>query len=127
MGNRLSKIVVVFLITVAALLANGCGGAPTTSTGPINPSDIPGPPSPQELEAGDFLFPELPRITAQRLKYMLDAGEPVVVVDTRLPMFYNGGHIPESINIPIVSDEDLENPEDLYTLPKDKTIVFYCD
>lgn len=127
MANKLNKIIVAALIGTSVLLASGCGGAPATSTGPVNPSDIPGPPSPQELEAGDFLFPELPRITAQRLKYMLDTGEPVLVVDTRLPMFYNGGHIPESINIPIVSDEDLENPEGFYTLPKDKTIVFYCD
>jgi len=127
MGKKLSKNVFVFLVIVTALLATGCGGGTPTSTDPLNPTDFPDPPSPEELSASKFFYPELPRITAVKLKYMIDTGEPVLVVDTRELMFFNGGHIPESISIPVTSKEDLEDPAGFYDLPKDKYIVFYCD
>lgn len=113
------SVLAVMLVVLAAF--TGCSSGPATTTG------IAQPPSPQELEASGFLFPELPRITAEGLKHMIDTGEPVVVVDTRLPMFFNGGHIPESVNIPIVTSGDLEDPQGFADLPKDKAIVFYCD
>jgi len=109
----------ILLMMLAAF--TGCSSGPATTTG------IAQPPSAQELEASGFLFPELPRITAEGLKHMIDSGEPVVVVDTRLPMFFNGGHIPESVNIPIVTSGDLEDPQAFTDLPRDRAIVFYCD
>ena len=114
----------VWMVAVTALiLVSGCSSGPATTTTP----GIARPPSPQELEANGFLYPELPRITAEGLKHMIDSGEPVVVVDTRLPMFYNGGHIPESVNIPIVTKDDLDDPQAFADLPDDRPIVFYCD
>ncbi|MBN1370041.1 MAG: rhodanese-like domain-containing protein [Dehalococcoidaceae bacterium] len=127
MVNKLNKIVIAAIVTIAFLLTAGCGGAAPASTGTLDPSDFPDPPSPEQLAASNFLYPDLPRITAMRLKYMIDTGEPVVVVDTRLSMFFNGGHIPESVNIPVTTGSDLADPAGFYDLPKDKFIVFYCD
>ncbi len=124
MKSRFLRLMAIF-VPLALILA-GCSSQPDTTT-PSTGSDPYAPPSAQELERQDFLFPELPRITAEGLKHKLDSGEPVVVVDTRLPMFYNGGHIPESINIPITTQADLENPSIFQDLPTDREIVFYCD
>jgi 3-mercaptopyruvate sulfurtransferase SseA len=110
---------IFFVLLAIALVLVACGGPATTTTG------IPGPPSPQELEAQGFVHPELPRITCEQLKKMMDDGEPLVVVDTRQQFFFNMGHIPQSINI--LYEPFNESPEGLLTLPKDRLIIFYCD
>jgi hypothetical protein len=130
-------------VIIAVLLIASCGGAtgsttiatsttPTTTaaqttTIPIatTPDASLGAPSVQELTEEDFILPELPRITAERLKQFMDDGEPLVVIDTRIKFLYDLGHLPESINIPY-------NPEDAQTtsfllLPKDRFIILYCD
>ena len=127
-------------VLIAFVLIASCGGAtgstttPTsttpiittttqTTTAPLDPSV--GAPSVQDLTEEDFISPELPRITAERLKQFMDDGETFVVVDTRIDILYDIGHIPESINIPF-------DPEDAQTasflsLPKDRFIILYCD
>ena len=111
---------ILFVIFSAVLVLSACGGGTTTTT-----TGIPEPPSPEELAEQGFLLPDLPRKTSEQLKYMIDNGEPVVIVDTRLEFFYNMGHIPQSINI--VYDPNNVNPEGFLALPKDVPIVFYCD
>jgi 3-mercaptopyruvate sulfurtransferase SseA len=123
MKRPVLRLLAVFVPLVLVLA--GCSSQPETTTPPTG-TDAYAPPSAQELERQGFLHPELPRITAEGLKHKLDSGEPVVVVDTRLSMFYNGGHIPESINIPVTTQADLEDPP-FNDLPKDREIVFYCD
>ncbi len=91
----------------------------TTTTG------IPGPPSAEELAAQDFVLPELPRITCEQLKQMMDNGEPLVVVDTRIEFFFNMGRLPQSINIPMHPED--EQTASFLALPKDKPVIFYCD
>ena len=111
--------VVMLLLSISCTESGGTATTTTTTTG------IPGPPSPEELAAQGFLLPELPRITCEQLKQMVDNGEPLVVVDTRMEFFFNMGHLPQSVNIIYWSDE--ENPEGFLALPKDRPIVFYCD
>ena len=96
-----------------------------TSTMTTTTTGIPGPPSLEELASQGFLFPELPRVTCEQLKQMIDSGEPLVVVDTRSEFFFNMGYIPQSINI--IYEPDNENPEGFLTLPEDRPIIFYCD
>ena len=134
-----------FLVFIAlVLLITSCSSATgsattTTSATPIvtdttqittiptatTPDASQGAPSLQELTEEGFIIPELPRITAERLKQFIDTGEPLVVVDTRIKFLYDMGHLPESMNIPF-------QPEDAQTtsfllLPKDRFIIFYCD
>jgi len=113
------------LFAIILVFAACNGGSATTSINTTTATGIPGPPSPEELAAQGFLLPELPRITCEQLKQMMDNGESLVVVDTRIEFFFNMGHLPQSVNIIYWSDE--ENPEGFLTLPKDRPIVFYCD
>ncbi len=126
----MNKLFLTVVFIMAVLLIVSCGGATESTTAPTiettaTTTRIPGPPSPEELAAQGFLLPELPRITCEQLKQMMDNGEPLVVVDTRIELFFNMEHIPQSINITYRPDE--ENPEGFLTLPKDKPIIFYCD
>ena len=115
---------------MAVLLIASCGGAIESTTTPTittttTTTGIPGPPSPEELAAQGFLLPELPRITCEQLKQMMDNEEPLVVVDTRLEFFFNMGHLPQSINIQFQLED--EQTTSFLALPKDRPIIFYCD
>lgn len=114
----------LFAITIVLAACNG-GSATTSIDTTTATTETPGPPSPEELAAQGFLLPELPRVTCEQLKQMIDNGEPLVVVDTRLEFFFNIRHIPQSVNITYEANND--NPDRLLTLPKDRPIIFYCD
>jgi rhodanese-related sulfurtransferase len=52
-------------------------------------------------------------------------GKDAVIIDTRLPGLYAQGHIPGAVNIPF---ENLDSyREKLAAIPKDTTVVTYCD
>jgi 3-mercaptopyruvate sulfurtransferase SseA len=126
----MNKLFLIIVLIVAILLIASCGGTTEQATTPTTvttatTTDIPGPPSSEELAAQDFVLPDLPRITCEQLKQKIDSGEPLVVVDTRLGLFFKGGHIPQSVNIPFQLID--EQTASLLALPKDKPIIFYCD
>ena len=64
---------------------------------------------------------EVPRLAPQALKALLDAGEKVVIADSRTLWSYNVRHIAEAISMPFK-----EVGERYDELPRDLTIVFYC-
>ena len=121
--------IIGILFAAMLLLSISCTGpagtATTTTTTTTTTTGIPGPPSPEELAAQGFLLPELPRITCEQLKQMMDNEEPLVVVDTRLEFFFNMGHLPQSINIQFQLED--EQTTSFLALPKDRPIIFYCD
>jgi hypothetical protein len=123
----MNKLFLTVILLMAVLLIASCGGATDSKTSikTTTTTGIPGPPSPQELAAQNFVLPELPRITCEQLKQMIDNGEPLVVVDTRLEFFFNMGHLPQSIDIPFQQED--EQTASFLALPKDKPIIFYCD
>ena len=57
------------------------------------------------------------------LKVALEAGEPIVVVDTRAPEAYDSEHIPGAINIPHRTMSEATTK----SLDKTALIVTYCD
>jgi rhodanese-related sulfurtransferase len=82
------------------------------------------PASPKE----DVMLPNLPRITVEDLKKMIDKGEDLVVVDTRDSASYAAGHIKGAINIYYNPTSDpTERQMMLVALPMEKLIVTYCD
>ena len=119
--------IIGILFVVMLLLSFGCTGSveTATTTTTTTTTGIPGPPSPEELATQGFLLPELPRITCEQLKQMMDNEEPLVVVDTRLEFFFNMGHLPQSINMPYQLED--EQTARFLALPKDKPVIFYCD
>jgi rhodanese-related sulfurtransferase len=76
----------------------------------------------------EVVLPNLPRITAEDLRQMIDKGEDLVVVDTRDSASYAAGHIKGAINIYYNPTADpTERQMMLIALPMEKLIVTYCD
>jgi rhodanese-related sulfurtransferase len=67
---------------------------------------------------------DVPRISIQELKKMMDSGTPVTIIDAQPKDVYKEGHIKGAISLPWKSQIPLE---DVWNLPKDKPVVTYCD
>jgi len=67
---------------------------------------------------------DVPRISIQELKKMMDNGEKVTILDTQPKAIYKEGHIKGAISLPWKSQIALE---DVFSLPGDVLIVTYCD
>jgi hypothetical protein len=95
-----------------------------TTTITILPSDAPlVPPSAEELAELGFMGPELPRITAAKLKQMMDKEESFILIDVRDGLLYNSKHLPQAISLPYnTGDKQIEG---LLGLPKDRLLIFY--
>ncbi|MBO0912193.1 MAG: hypothetical protein J2P13_10405 [Acidobacteria bacterium] len=68
-------------------------------------------------------MPEAPRITADEVKKLIEAGEHVVVVDVRNPQAWAGSEVKagSAIRVPLDSLEQY-----LPRIPKSKAVVAYC-
>jgi len=76
----------------------------------------------------EVVLPNIPRITAEELKQMIDKGADLVAVDTRDSGSYDAGHIKGAINIYYNPTADpTERQMMLIALPMEKLIVTYCD
>lgn len=67
---------------------------------------------------------DVPRITVQELKEMMDNGTEVTIIDTQPPAIYALGHIKGAVSIPWKSQVLLE---DVWSLRSEIPIVIYCD
>ena len=65
----------------------------------------------------------IPRITIQELKELMDKGEEITVIDTQPKNVYDKGHIKGAVSIPWKSQLALE---DVWSLPSGIPIVTYC-
>jgi hydroxyacylglutathione hydrolase len=67
---------------------------------------------------------DVPRITIQELKEMMDKGTEVIIIDTQPRAIYAMGHIKGAISLPWKSQIALE---DVWSLASDVPVVTYCD
>lgn len=68
--------------------------------------------------------PEIPRISIDELKNLIDAKSEVIILDVQLKDMYDKGHIKGALSLPWkaeMTDADVDK------LAKDKLIVTYCD
>ncbi len=73
-------------------------------------------------------FPNMPRISAEELKKMIDEEADIIIVDTRDSGSYQFGHIKGAVNIYFDPTGDPMNRQmTLIALPMDKLVVTYCD
>ena len=80
------------------------------------------------VKGEEVVLPNLPRITAEELKQMIDNKADVVIVDTRDSGSYEAGHIKGAVNIYYDSTGDpMDRQMMLIALPMDKLVVTYCD
>jgi rhodanese-related sulfurtransferase len=76
----------------------------------------------------DVVLPDIPRITAEELKQMIDNGDDFVAVDTRDGGSYGAGHIKGAVNIYYDPTSDpMARQMMLIALPMDRLIITYCD
>ena len=118
--------------TTAPLATTETTTPPTTTIPPTAETITPlTPPSAEELAEQGFALPEIPRITCEELKQMMDRGDDFVLVDTRAVEWgYNMGHLPGAISIPNQPeppDTEESITMELEGLPTDKQIILYCD
>lgn len=72
----------------------------------------------------DFLFSsKAPRISADEVRKMTEARENFLLIDVRSPEEYAGGHIPNSLNVPL---GQLGQRIARYAKSKEASIVVYC-
>lgn len=112
---NLSKFSVV-LMALALIVPVGCASAPPTTATPG-----------KRLEASKSTRPcvptdNVPRITIEELKKLMDDGADIMVVDTLYPYWYKRGHIKGAINFPWA--ETIKEPT---ILPRNKLLALYCD
>jgi rhodanese-related sulfurtransferase len=71
---------------------------------------------------------ELPRITCEELKQLIDQRESLVIIDTRKTSSYNAEHIKDAVNIYYSpAGDSTEREMMLSALPLDRLLVIYCD
>lgn len=79
------------------------------------------------ISAGKTVHPELPRITAEELKKLIDEKGNFILVDSRDSGSYSKEHIKGAINIYFDPTGDpMTRRMILMALPMDKLIVVYC-
>ncbi|MBN1848325.1 MAG: rhodanese-like domain-containing protein [Deltaproteobacteria bacterium] len=68
---------------------------------------------------------QLPRITIEGLKNLMDNGADIVIIDTQPKKLYEmGGHIKGAVSLPWAKEIDYA---DVRKLPSDKPLILYCD
>ena len=71
---------------------------------------------------------EVPRITCEELRQLIDKEESVVIIDTRKSSGYDAEHIQGAVNIYYnPAGYQMEREITLSALPPDTLLVFYCD
>jgi len=66
---------------------------------------------------------DLPDLSAEELKKMMDGNSGLVIIDTRTQLEYARGRIPRSLFVP---EEKFFALELILPKAKDTTLVFYC-
>ena len=67
---------------------------------------------------------DIPRISINELKDMIDKNTPVIIIDAQPAAIYAEGHVKGAISLPASSRIKLE---DVWDFPYDRMIVTYCD
>jgi hypothetical protein len=117
--NRLRSLFFILGLVVIASLLIACGASEEPAAPTAADTSTPEPSAesalPNESQSPTELS-EVPRITSEELKELLDNGEEIVVVDTRGKSSYDVRHLPGAILAPDSYDE----------YAQDQQIVFYC-
>jgi rhodanese-related sulfurtransferase len=132
----MKKTVIPLLLSVmffGVLFLAGCSSKSST-TPAVPPTQITSSateeiPSPEELKKWNYTAPEIPRVSSEELKQMIDRGDSLVLLDVRGQSSFKVAHIPGAMNIPLYPEapltQDMVNMS-LLGLPRDKLVVLYC-
>lgn len=97
--------------------------SPTTPSSEVYTSNPPA----DILDREGYLYPEIPRITCEQLKPLLEAGDDIILIDIRDEAKFVKGHLQGAINIYYSLADDETTRGNFLALPDNKMKVFYCD
>ena len=128
---KFRAIIISLIVVILVIIPVACkNGETTSSTSPSNTTPELVPPTAEELAAGNFVLPQIPRILCEQLKLMIDRSDDFILVDTRGNADFKNGYLPGAINVPT----DGTSPpytqewvtEQLKALPRNKLVIMYC-
>jgi hypothetical protein len=124
------------LLFLLSLMVTACGpSAPSPasfvpSTAGLSSSNSS--PTYDDLVKGEFVYPWIPRISAEDLKLEMDRGEKLILIDNRTEYKFKAGHLAGASNISFAirspfpgAEEDMDRK--LARLPKNTLKILYCD
>ncbi|MCK5606572.1 rhodanese-like domain-containing protein [Candidatus Pacearchaeota archaeon] len=125
MNIRIS--IALFLVALLIVLNAACNTSNVVTT--TIPTEQP---TEEELNQTSVSYPEIPRITAEELRLIMEteAEGNFILVDVRSEKDWDSTRLRKAVNIPNVSDDPLAQQSkitQLQLLPKDKAIIFYGD
>ena len=106
----------VFTIALA-----GCSSSPSSAASEQDWSSFPTEPL-KFYDEAPADYHDLPTVSPDELKKMMDDGEQMVIVDTNSASMYKDGHIEGAISIPWDMSGFKQDPE----LPRGVPLIFYC-
>lgn len=113
-----------FILSLLAVLSLALS---LPGSGIANPAEAPVDPEEPAVDA-KIAHPEVPRITAEELKRLMDEKGEYVLLDVRDSYSYDSGHIEGAQNISFDANEDpTTRGMMLMALPMDTLIILYCD
>jgi rhodanese-related sulfurtransferase len=125
MNIRIS--IALFLVVLLIILTVACNTTSVVTTIPTTEQ-----PTEEELDQTSVSYPEIPRITAEELRLIMEtrAEGDFILVDVRSEEDWDTTRLRKALNIPNVSNDPLAQQSrmtQLQLLPKDKLIIFYGD
>ena len=125
MNIRIS--IALFLVALLIVLNAACNTSNVVTT--TTPTEQP---TEEELNQTSVSYPEIPRITAEELRLIMEteAEGNFILVDVRSEKDWDSTRLRKAVNIPNISDDPLAQQSkitQLQLLPKDKAIIFYGD
>lgn len=116
------KVGFILNLLVVLLLAS-----PLMNSGAAHPVSAPA--RPVSLSAEEKMaHPEVPRITAEELKKLMDGEGEYILLDVRDSYSFDLGHIEGAQNISFAANEDpTTRGMMLMALPMETLIILYCD
>lgn len=124
---KVKSAVAALAAALLALTLVGCGGTPSASSDGASSDPAADwssfPTEPLILyKSAPADYADLPTVTPDELKQMMDSGEQMVIVDVNSQTMYKDGHIEGAINLPWDMSGFSKDPE----LPRGVKLVFYC-
>ena len=125
---------VILLIVCLIFLTNACSTPSETSTNTTTSTSTTTSTTvdsfTEMLIREGYTNPEIPRITCEDLKQLMDSSNDFIIIDTRDEATFNMGHLAGAINIPYATGSPeafTVMDQQLAILPDDKLKIFYCD
>ncbi len=125
--------VLLFLLSLSITACGPSDPAPASSvpsTAELSSSNSS--PTYEDLVKGEFVYPWIPRISAEDLKLKMDRGEKLILIDNRTEYKFKAGHLAGASSISFAIRSPFPGAEEemdsrLAKLPKDTLKILYCD